>query len=110
MNLFLQTCSRPKNIQIKISVLPKILSQITRRDCKSKNSIDNFINAMEIKEEEINSFTLVTTYESGTLESFKYTVAQMTASNVGEYIPFLDTFEETRFISLVSCIFDYALY
>ena len=65
---------------------------------------------MEIKEEEINSFMLVTTYESGTLESFKYKVAQMTTSNVGEYIPFLDTFEETRFISLVSCTFDYALY
>ena len=28
MNLFLQTCSTPQNIQIKISVLPKILSQI----------------------------------------------------------------------------------
>ena len=52
-------------------------------------SIDNFINAMKIKEEEINSNALPTKHHSEILERFKYKVGRIKASKAKRvYTPY----------------------
>ena len=84
----LQTCSRPNKVQQKKFVLPESIPEVAMSlppEGTEVANITNFINAMKIKKEEINSTALATKHQSKAPEWFKYKVGRITQVILKEF-------------------------